>query len=44
MPGRKKIVPPLRVQMKFCVQTDGMVSFSKAAKKVDHSGPHHFGA
>ena len=50
MPRRKKFMPPLKVQMKFRVQTDGMVPAMKAAQKVYHSSkkgaprPDHFGS
>ena len=53
MPGWQKLVPPLKIQVKFSIQPDGMVTSAEAAQKINHTAkkgtstghahwPHHF--
>ena len=49
MPRGQKLKPPLKIQMKFRIQADWVVSFTKTLEQSDHTtqegttGPHDLG-
>ena len=50
MPRGQKLKPPLKIQMKFRIQADRVVPFTKTLQQIDHTtqegttGPHDLGS